>query len=46
LGKHASPDYEYARLAFDACVQSFEPGDALVRNEYSVADRFDKQVSL
>jgi hypothetical protein len=26
--------------------KSFEPGDALVLNEYSVADRFDKQVSL
>jgi len=27
-------------------LESFEPGDALVLNEYSVADRFYKQVSL
>jgi hypothetical protein len=46
LGKHASPGYECARSAFNACVQSFEPGDALVAHEFSVADRFDKQVSL
>jgi len=33
-------------LAPDAYTESFEPGDALVLNEYSVADRYYKQVSL
>ena len=42
----ASPGYECARSAFNACVQSFEPGDALVLDELSVADRYYKQVSL
>ena len=45
-GKHASPGYEYRGSTLDASTQSFEPGDALVLNEHSAADRFDKQVSL
>jgi len=46
MGKHASPGHEFLGWAFDASWQSFEPGDALVHNEYSVADRSYKQVSL
>ncbi len=40
MGKHASPGYEFRGWAQDAYTQSFEPGDALIRNEYSVADRY------
>jgi hypothetical protein len=44
-GKHASPGYELLGSTVDVCVESFESGEALVRNEYSVADRY-QQVSL
>ena len=40
------PVTNYAARRHNAYTQSFEPGDALVLNEYSVADRFYKQVSL
>jgi hypothetical protein len=46
LGEHASLGYELRGWALDASSESFEPGDALVLNEYSAADRFSKQVSL
>jgi hypothetical protein len=43
--KQASPGYELCGWTQDVSDQSFEPGEALVRNEYSVADRC-QQVSL
>jgi hypothetical protein len=44
-GEHATPGYEFAGSTFDVLLQSFEPGVALVLNEYSAAD-LSMQVSL
>jgi len=44
-GEHATPGYEFAGLTLEVLLQSFEPGVALVLNEYSAAD-LSMQVSL